>query len=316
MQELNFIALDCEWANNDKDVCEIGITKVVKGEINDSKKWFICPLTNDTSLLGTDKCKVSEYDLYDEPIFFEIWDEIVSHIKDNVIICHNAKSADMDCLVKMLYKYKICNIPDLTVLCSCKFAHDIGHQTTTLSVLCSDYNIGQNCHHEAMDDTISCAKVFIECYKKSQKTFNEIVENSGKSLKDYYYERIDSLNPSKCININVSDINPKCNSPIFEGIKFCATGKEFRYGKFLTHRIIHKLGGQIQNVKKIKKRDLPDVIVYSAGCEDSRKVQDGKKWGVKQIISEEELFEYIRMNKTPEIYNEETYKEFDLFNFI
>ena len=315
MQNLNFIALDCEWANNDKDVCEIGITKVVKGEINDSKKWFICPLTNDTSLLGTDKCKVYEDDLYDEPIFTEIWNEIVFQIKDDIIVCHS-KYNDMDCLVKMLCKYNISYIPDITFICSERFSKDIGNSQNNLAALCSKYNIKQNNHHEAKDDTISCAKVFIECYKKSQKTFNEIVENSGESLKDYYYERIDSLNPSKCININVSDINPKCNSPIFEGIKFCATGKEFRYGKFLTHRIIHKLGGQIQNVKKIKKRDLPDVIVYSAGCENSGKVRDGKKWGVKQIISEEELFEYIRMNKTPEIYNEETYKEFDLFNFI
>ena len=311
MKDLNFIALDCEWVNDNKDICEIGITKVTKGEIDYSQKWFILPQTKDTSKLASEKCKVFEGDLYDAPTLIEVWDDIVSHIENNIIICHNAKSADMDCMIKMMCKYDINIIPNFIFLCSCRFAESIGHfGSSSLSALCSEYGITQNNHHEAMDDTISCAKVFIECYKEAGISFNDIIKEKGESFKNYFYSRNDKIDASECINLNAIDINSQCCCSLFKGIKFCTTGKTFKYGKFLTNRIIHKLGGNI--LCDVRKKDLPDVVVYSNGYENSGKVQRARQWDIQHIISEDELFEYIRTNKAPTI----RINSYDLFSFI
>ncbi len=311
MTDLNFIALDCEWVNNNKDVCEIGITKVTKGNIIYSRKWLILPQTNDTKLLDSDKCKISEYDIYDAPTFAEVWDDIVSHIENNVIICHNAKSADMDCLVKMLCKYNINNIPNFIFLCSCRFAESAGFLgRSSLSTLCSEYGISQSNHHEAMDDTISCAKVFIECYKEIGIPFNDIVNNQGESFKDYYDKRIYEIQPTDCTYVNIPDINSSCCYNLFEDFKFCLTGKTFKYGKFLTNRLIHKLGGKI--LQDVRKKNLPDIVIYSNGYENSGKVQRARQSNIQHIISEDKLFEYISTNKVPIIKNDNN----DLFSLL
>ena len=47
MEKYDFVAIDFETANSDRDsACQIGITTVLNGKIKDVKCWFINPETH------------------------------------------------------------------------------------------------------------------------------------------------------------------------------------------------------------------------------------------------------------------------------
>ena len=100
MEKFDFVAIDFETANSDRDsACQIGITTVLNGEIKDVKCWLINPETHfdyfNILIHG-----ITEERVKDSPTFKELWPEIETYFK-NLVFAHNA-TFDMTVLWAML----------------------------------------------------------------------------------------------------------------------------------------------------------------------------------------------------------------------
>ena len=109
--------------------------------------------------------------------FYDIWKEIKKYIEGCTLVAHNAQY-DMKVLLGEMKRYNI-ECGELESICTCGNAKNLKLPTENykLNTLCKYYGISLNNHHNALDDTIACEKIFFHLCNKGDmvsKMYNKV----------------------------------------------------------------------------------------------------------------------------------------------
>jgi DNA polymerase III epsilon subunit family exonuclease len=153
-------------------ICEIGLTKIVNGEISDKLETLINPCTNITNTIYHG---IQDWMVEEAPTFVEVAGKISDFIDNAVLIAHNAPF-DMRFL-----RYELQRLDtDLAhhALCTLKISRQIhpDYPAHRLDYLLERYRIINECPHRAGTDADSEALLFLEMKKK--------LENKGMKTLD------------------------------------------------------------------------------------------------------------------------------------
>ena len=167
----NFIAVDFEIAYDSKKEakrfpCQLGIAIVRDGKIIDTRSYLIRPPHNRWSVHNVkwhqDNTNLTPEVTENALEFDQLWEEVCPLFENQFILAHNAKGTEMDILEKCLDYYQL-PYPNIQgYLCT----HELlktGSKNNKLDDLCARYyiNFDENQHHDAEQDAIACAKLFL-----------------------------------------------------------------------------------------------------------------------------------------------------------
>jgi DNA polymerase-3 subunit epsilon len=174
---MNFVALDFETANSARtSACALAIVVVENSKIVEQKSWLIkpSPFVFEFSWLHG----ITALDTKAAPTFSALWQEIAEMIDFQTVIAHNA-SFDMGVL-KALAKLHELAEPKVNYLCSLQIAKRTwkGLPKYNLQALSDKFQIPLQ-HHNALSDTIACAKIILEAQQSLQV---QSIEDLCKSL--------------------------------------------------------------------------------------------------------------------------------------
>lgn len=161
---MNFTAIDFETAHADFP-CEIGLTRVVSGQITESKSWLIKPACYPYMNPWNQRVHgISTANVSNAHTFEELWTELKSWLEDQYLVAHNA-AFDMRVLRSVLAYYDLA-IPWAEYFCSVSLSrktwkHLPGH---SLGVVSQYHNIQFN-HHRAGDDAQACAIIALKAFE-------------------------------------------------------------------------------------------------------------------------------------------------------
>lgn len=165
---LNFVAIDFETANYDRDsACSIGLVKVESGKIVSRECRLINPETWFSNFnIGVHG--IVPEDVEDAPLFSEVWRELRPLLDGaDFIAAHNApfdKSVLHGCCTKYAMKE-----PEQSFICTVQLARHVwGMQHAGLDEVCDYLDIELN-HHEALSDALACAQIVLKAAEKGHK---------------------------------------------------------------------------------------------------------------------------------------------------
>lgn len=182
---IDFVAIDFEAAHLHFP-CEIGLAVVRNGEITHVERRLIKPQCYPYFHWYAKKIHgISAKDVADQPCFDEVWKELSSLWKGQLLIAHNA-SFDMGVIRKNCAAYHLPN-PHNPYICSITIAQntwkDLAHYS--LDSLCEQEGIAFS-HHHAAADAEACALLVLHAMNKlqanSMKELFEIIHTFPKKL--------------------------------------------------------------------------------------------------------------------------------------
>lgn len=151
----SFVAIDCEIANDEQSICQIGLVVMENGIIVKEIDRLIQPPNNEYKAIYTRIHGITAKDTANAPTFIEVWDEIKGLFNNTAIVAHNGNSADFNYLKKELRRN------GLTLPNTCGYKDSMrafGKQK--LEDLCLYYNIDIGNHHDALSDARACALLY------------------------------------------------------------------------------------------------------------------------------------------------------------
>lgn len=175
--EHTFVVVDVETTGTSTSdrICEIGLTKIINGEIVNKLETLINPCINITNTIYHG---IQDWMVEDAPLFIDVAGKIAGFIDNTVLIAHNAPF-DM-----RFIRYELQRLDtDLShnTICTLKLSRQLhpDYPYHRLDYLLERYRIVNECPHRAGTDADSEAKLFLEMQQK--------LENKGlgtlKSLK-------------------------------------------------------------------------------------------------------------------------------------
>lgn len=160
---MNFLAIDFETANYSRNsACAIGLVRVENLSVVKRAVYLIKPPENHfvfTYLHG-----ISWEEVKNEPAFPAIWSKIQPLFRDiDFAVAHNA-SFDREVLRSCCAHYEI-EPPGVDFRCTMQIARRVWKiRPTKLSDVCRHLRIPLK-HHEALSDTLACARIMIEALR-------------------------------------------------------------------------------------------------------------------------------------------------------
>jgi DNA polymerase-3 subunit epsilon len=157
----NFTAIDFETASRRRDsACQLAAVRVRDGRIVNEAMWMIKPRPMQFSRGNIYVHGITPDRVVGEPEFGELWDAISETLGDDCLIAHNA-SFDMGVLVACLQTHRKA-IPEMQFSCTRAVArrtwpHRRGFGLKPLS----DWLGVRFKHHDALEDSIACAKIML-----------------------------------------------------------------------------------------------------------------------------------------------------------
>ena len=172
---VNFVAIDLETANNDRNsICQIGITEVVDGVLQPSKSWLVQPEGNDYDSFNIMIHGITPEDTANSPKFPDVWKEVYPYLKDKVVVAHNT-SFDMYALRDAFNFYQM-EYPTFDYFCTLRIAKYIvkGCYSYSLDKVLEHLGIDFEGHHKADNDSVGCAKLLLKCLEMDGSTLDEL----------------------------------------------------------------------------------------------------------------------------------------------
>jgi DNA polymerase III subunit epsilon len=157
---LDFVALDFETANPARtSACALGVVSVEQGVIVKQKVWLIKPTPFYFTFSWLHGITAKE--VTDSPDFSQIWYELKDMLEHRIVVAHNA-SFDMGVLLALLRHFDLAT-PKFRYFCSVQMARRTWKQLPAynLKALSDRFGIELR-HHEALSDTIACAKLVLQ----------------------------------------------------------------------------------------------------------------------------------------------------------
>lgn len=154
MTDKSFIAVDFETATSSKMICQIGITIVKNGIIEDTISRLVQPPHNKYDRATIAIHHITPEKTASEQTFDKVWDEIGHYFVGVPIVAHNA-AFDEDALYKNLDYYNIMPMGISPFICTYMI---YGH---SLEDLCDAFNMSDSSHHDAGFDSLCCAHFYL-----------------------------------------------------------------------------------------------------------------------------------------------------------
>lgn len=157
----DFTAIDFETASRRRDsACQLAAVRVRDGRIVNEAMWMIKPRPMQFSSGNIYIHGITPDRVAGEPEFGELWDTIAETLGDDCLVAHNA-SFDMGVLVACLQTHRK-TIPEIQFSCTRAVArrtwpHRRGFGLKPLS----DWLGVRFKHHDALEDSIACAKIML-----------------------------------------------------------------------------------------------------------------------------------------------------------
>jgi DNA polymerase-3 subunit epsilon len=156
-----FTAIDFETANRRPDsACQLAAVVVRDGKITDSAMWMIRPKPLFFSRTHIQIHGITPDQVRGEPEFGEVWPEIAQTLAGDCLVAHNA-SFDIGVLLACLRSHNQ-QVPDFEFQCTRNVARRAWptRRRYGLKPLADWLGIRFR-HHDALEDSIACAKVML-----------------------------------------------------------------------------------------------------------------------------------------------------------
>ncbi|WDQ16830.1 exonuclease domain-containing protein [Rhodopirellula sp. P2] len=173
---MDFTAIDFETATRRSDsACQLAAVRVRGGEIVDSASWLIRPRPFVFSPANIQIHGITPGMVRDESEFGELWPDIQSTLGDDCLIAHNA-SFDLGVLMACLESHDH-PVPDMQYSCTRAIARRTWPQQPRFGLKpLSDWLGIRFRHHDALEDSIACAKIALAAAEDSGATSLEELE--------------------------------------------------------------------------------------------------------------------------------------------
>jgi DNA polymerase-3 subunit epsilon len=301
---MNFVAFDIETATAKRSsICQIGITEVINGVLQEPKSWLIQPEGNLYDSMNIWIHGITPEDTKDSPSFPEVWNEVYQYLKGKIVVAHNT-SFDMYALRDAFNNYNM-EYPTFDYFCTLRIARYIikGCYSYSLNVVLDYMNIEFEGHHRADCDSLGCAKLLLKCLEIDGSTLDDLEEkyafHRGKFDKDLFIPHLalDKYDPNssykrfiKNIQVDDSTADP---SNYFYGKTVCFTGT-CQYG--VRKELLLKVA-QVGGIPTDSVTAKTDILVV--GQQDYRVVgEDGMS------NKQEKAYKMLKAGKDIEILSE------------
>jgi DNA polymerase-3 subunit epsilon len=301
---MNFVAFDIETATAKRSsICQIGITEVINGVLQEPKSWLIQPEGNLYDSMNIWIHGITPEDTKDSPSFPEVWNEVYQYLKGKIVVAHNT-SFDMYALRDAFNNYNM-EYPTFDYFCTLRIARYIikGCYSYSLNVVLDYMNIEFEGHHRADCDSLGCAKLLLKCLEIDGSTLedleNKYAFHRGKFDKDLFIPHLalDKYDPDssykrfiKNIQVDDSTADP---SNYFYGKTVCFTGT-CQYG--VRKELLLKVA-QVGGIPTDSVTAKTDILVV--GQQDYRVVGDD---GMSN--KQEKAYKMLKAGKDIEILSE------------
>ncbi len=172
---MDFTAIDFETASHRKDsACQLAAVRVRDGRIVDSACWLIRPQPCFFSPANIRIHGITPARVQGEPTFGELWHQIDGWLREECLVAHNA-SFDIGVLLACLRAHRQ-KTPELSFTCTRSVARRTwpGRHSYGLKPL-SDWLGIRFQHHDALEDSVACAKVLLAAaVDRSVETVSEL----------------------------------------------------------------------------------------------------------------------------------------------
>ncbi len=158
---MDFTAIDFETANQRRDsACQLATVVVQNGRIVDRHCWLIRPRPFYFNSRNIDVHGIQPQEVAEEPEFGEIWPTIAPHVQATCLVAHNA-SFDIGVLRDCVSAHEH-RVPELSFTCTRLIARAAwpGRQGYGLKAIADWLGI-QFRHHDALEDSIACARILL-----------------------------------------------------------------------------------------------------------------------------------------------------------
>jgi DNA polymerase III subunit epsilon len=278
MDNINFTAIDFETASNFRhSICQIGICRVENGEIIFQKSYHVQPPNNEYSHWNVLIHGIGPETTEDKPTFPEIWQEIKIFIENQLVIAHNS-DFDLDCLEKTLDYYN---------LESPFYRHDCTYKATGLNLvdLAESLEITFQNHHDALADSVVCAKAYVKLMAGIIPDQSKITVKSSKSI----FEGHEKLTGK----VLKPDLENADSNSLFFNKKLVFTGVLNKISRDEAAQITKKMGADIDT--GVTKRTDFVIVGEGAGPSKLKKIHEFNSAGANiKIINEEEFLGIIQ----------------------
>ena len=248
---MEFVAIDFETANNSRaSICSAGIAIIKDGKLYDAKDWLIRPKELVFNPVNVSIHGITEADVEDKPEFNVVWGEMLSYLKGNIVLAHNA-NFDMGCLRKTLNEYKI-EHPKIEYACTVTIAREAfpGLSNYRLSTVMDYLNIHFR-HHDATEDARACARIALSAAERfGVESIPELLDKLQTPIEILGNEGNGSIRstPRKHErSIRLQDISAKCTkfdcNHQFYNKHFAFTGELETMTRSEAMQIVVNLGG-------------------------------------------------------------------------
>lgn len=162
---MTFTAIDFETAHANFP-CEIGLSRIVEGEITETRSWFIKPACFPYMNPWNEQVHhISASQLVNAKTFDELWAELKPWFEDEYIVAHNA-SFDMRVLKSTLEYYELA-LPHFDYFCSVQLSRKAWKELPSHSLdTLANYHHIKFQHHRAGADAEACAIITLRAFEK------------------------------------------------------------------------------------------------------------------------------------------------------
>ena len=293
-----FIFFDCETANSNHEICQIGAIVVDENIIIEKIDILVKP-KGFFEYNYVKKHGITPEMVKNEKQFDVVWNTYFSrYINEFVFVCHNAESADLPAICKSLQILNV-SCPKLNYICTQKMSKKILKCDIVkfgLEDICDYFGYSISNHHNAFYDAECCMKIFssmvldrgamiqdyIECFYKVKYVIKEIPYSSS-------YDSFEKRQQNK---FSSKEVNSKTQNEEFDldfagqNITITGTFRRFPEREKLANEL-HVRGGKVFSSGNLAKSTTLLIAGDGAG-----KIEKAKSWGIR-IVYEEELYEML-----------------------
>ena len=175
MKNNRYVAIDFETLSQWRCcICQIGITVIENDKITESKCYLVCPPSKEENYYCVQTHGIRYDDVKDAPDFPTVWEEIdKKYIKGSPLIAHNV-GFEKSCIIACNEEFGTnCEYEFIdTLKLSRKYFPKLHNHK--LNTVCEKIHHNLIHHHNALDDSIAAAKIFIKINKKYKLYGHEV----------------------------------------------------------------------------------------------------------------------------------------------
>jgi DNA polymerase-3 subunit epsilon len=284
MKTSNFVAIDFETMTAEQtSACAIGLVKVLGGTVHQAFYSLINPVPDDRDMLNTAVHGITPDMVANAPTYAQLFPLLESFIQDLPIVCHN-RGADINIMQRCMDYYGLTGIDTANNYCTFEMTGQ------SLTACCKQYGIPMLEHHNALDDALACAKVFLACQGEIvATTFRGGIAAAMASAAAKKFER-STLDP-------LDDDQVQNKDTVFFHANVVITGT------FAAYPDRNALGKQLQSLgadinTSISGKTTVVVMGQGAGPSKIKKIEELRAKGHNiRIIYEEELKQILDYGK-------------------